>query len=236
MIVEIVGAGGCREKHHHEGLGRALPAVQGDFRLRTGRFVPAFVGRAILSLPRRLLRGGTKLPWEVLKMMVYLENLHRILSEHASRDGGVILLDQGPVYALTYLREFGFEGIQDPGLNLWWKWMLDCWSSTLDVIVWVDAQDRVLLQRILQRKKAHRVKGQSAPEVFAFLAHYRAAYEEVIHELAPQGAPGVWRFATDEQPVEQIVQEIMDVLGLGPGECRSAIPRNERSRLELGAR
>jgi thymidylate kinase len=147
--------------------------------------------------------------------MVYLEKLHRVLS---NSDGAtVLLLDQGPVFWLAYLHAFGFEGIRDQSLTLWWTRMIADWASVLDVILWVDAQDAVLLERIRNRSKWHRVQDMSEQEAYELLARYRKAYRQVISRLTSGGGPRVHSFFTDQEPLEQIVDKILNELRPGRG-------------------
>lgn len=145
MIAEIVGPAGAGKSTITQILSQRSPAIRGGFCLRRIQFMPTFLGRAILSLPRYLHRPGgeRQVSWEVLMVMVYLEKLHRVLSRYRSNDSTIFFLDQGPVYSLVYLREFGFEDVGDQKLELWWEHMLNIWASTLDIIFWLDAQDTV---------------------------------------------------------------------------------------------
>lgn len=224
MIAEIVGLAGAGKSTIAQNLSQRNPAIRCSFSLRPIQFIPAFLGRAILSLPGYLwrYRSGKQASWEALMVMVYLERLYRILSRYGSDDSTVFLLDQGPVFLLTYLHDFGFQGVRDQKLEAWWMRMLDSWAPILNVIFWIDAPDAVLLERIHHRGGTwHRVEDMSEQETHEFFARYRRTYRQVISRLTSDGSPKVLRFSTDEEPLDQVVNEIMDTLEPGWSECQT---------------
>ena len=70
------------------------------------------------------------------------------------------------------------------------------WAHTLDLVVWLDAPDAVLMGRIRGRGKAHRAKGADDVAAAEFLRRYRAAY---AGELTMLRAAGVRVLALDTQ-------------------------------------
>ena len=221
MITEIVGLAGAGKSTISQTLSQRDPAISCGFHLQPMQFMPAFLVRAVLSLPGYLHRhrNGNQISWEALRVMVYLEKLHRVLSRHKSNDPTIFFLDQGPVYCLAYLREFGFEGVRDQNLELWWMHMLSEWASTLDVIFWIDAQDTVLLERIHQRSGWHRVKDMSEQQACEFLARYRGAYWQVISRFISEGNPRVLSFSTDAESANRIACGIADILESERDKC-----------------
>lgn len=217
MIVEIAGMAGAGKSTVALALPQRDPAIRSDFRLRWRYVLPAFYARVVLTLPAYLSRYRSKgqVLWPALRQMVYLEKLHHVLSK--SDGATVLLLDQGPVFWLAYLYAFGFEGIRDQSLALWWTRMIADWASVLDVIFWVDAQDAVLLERIRNRSKWHRVQDMSEQEARELLARYREAYRQVISGLTSDGGPRVHCFFTDQEPLDQIVDKILNELKPGRG-------------------
>jgi shikimate kinase len=221
MIAEIVGLAGAGKSTISQTLSQRNPAVSCGFHLQPVQFIPAFLVRAILSFPSYLYRyrNGNQLSWTALRVMVYLEELHRVLSRFKWDDSKIFFLDQGPVYCLAYLRVFGFEGIRDQNLELWWEQMLRKWVSILDVIFWIDARDAVLLERIQRRSAWHRVKDMSEQKAREFLARYREVYWHIISRLTFEGGPKGIGFLTDMESVDQIVNKIVDVLESREGRC-----------------
>ena len=70
----------------------------------------------------------------------------------------VIILDQGPVYLLAEMREFGPDFIRAPKAEKFWQEVFTRWAQTLDMIVWLDAADAVLVLPFTVQKLVNRIK------------------------------------------------------------------------------
>jgi deoxyadenosine/deoxycytidine kinase len=121
----------------------------------------------------------------------------------------VIVLDQGPVYLLAEMREFGPEYLQREEARKLWQDIYCRWAATLDLIVWLDAADINLMERIRNRDQEHIVKNETAATVFEFLARYRNAYDYVLYMLKAI-TPGlrVLRFDTSVRNPREIVDSL----------------------------
>lgn len=150
--------------------------------------------------------------------MVYLEGWQRMLQSGARNDSRITVLDHGPIYRLCALREFGPELTQSEVYASWWNDMLVRWGVILDLVVWLDAPDPILLERINARAEAHSVKGKSEGEAFRFFARYRAGYQHVVDRMTAIGGPRLIRFDTQETSLEAAVNEVITALdGQGIG-------------------
>ena len=94
-----------------------------------------------------------------------------------------ILLDQGPVYLLTEVREFGSVFFREKKAEKLWQDLYSRWADSLNMVIWLDAADSELLKRIRSRGKEHVVKNESDETALAFLARYRNAYTRTICNL-----------------------------------------------------
>lgn len=151
-------------------------------------------------------------------MLARLKGWHHVLARQASRSEGIILLDQGPVFILSWLSEFGPEGLKCQSTGTWWDNMIKQWTAALAVVIHLDAPDAVLMERINARSKSHAVKGKPEQEMHRFLARGRISMEAVISRLAVDGGPRVLRFDTGQESPDQIAEEVLATLGLEPGE------------------
>jgi hypothetical protein len=81
----------------------------------------------------------------------------------------------------------------------------------LDAIIWLDAPDGVLAQRIRERNKEHRMKDKSDAEIKEHLSLYRSSFEDVVDDLRKRNGSSlqVFRFSTDRQPLEQIADSVL---------------------------
>lgn len=141
--------------------------------------------------------------------MIYLKVWHQVLDHRPSGDGIVIVLDHGPIFRLAQLREFGPEITQGRVYRRWWERVLNQWVGTLDAVIWLDAPDVVLLERIRGRSCQHKVKRQSKEKAYEFLARYRKCYEYVCNRISSSGGPTPQCFNTHEKSVEQMVDEVL---------------------------
>jgi len=184
--------------------------IAADLELRKMAHIPIFVGHAPSLLPA-LLRGcrSTRgFTWDELKAMVYLKGWPRVLRQQALHSGTAILLDHGPVFKLATLNAFGSERLKGQGFEQWWNSMFQQWACTLDMVVWLDAADTNLLERINTRSQRHAVKGKPEPEASQFLARYRMSYEQILAQLTAYGRPTLLQFDTSQASIEQIVNEV----------------------------
>lgn len=121
-----------------------------------------------------------------------------------------IMLDQGPVYLLTEIKELGPEYLRAPQAKKLWQTLYSRWAETLDMIIWLDAADIDLMKRIRSRDKEHIVKNESNETTFKFLARYREAYERTIYnlEINHMGLK-ILRFDTSQESPQEIADRLL---------------------------
>jgi deoxyadenosine/deoxycytidine kinase len=131
------------------------------------------------------------------------------------KNNRVIFLDQGPVYLLTEVREFGPEYLRRQKTESLWRALYSRWANTLDMIVWLDAADSELTKRIRSREKEHPVKDESIETALEFLVCYRKAYERTISRLSVTHPKlKILRFDTSQNSPESIACQIQFETGL----------------------
>lgn len=126
----------------------------------------------------------------------------------------LIVLDQGPVYLLTELSEFGPEFLRCDAADNFWRRLHSRWADTLDAIIWLEAADADLLNRIRTREKEHVVKHKSDQATLAFLNLYRRAYERVILKLTMTDSDlRIIRLETSQRSADEIAHQLSVELG-----------------------
>jgi thymidylate kinase len=90
--------------------------------------------------------------------------------------------------------------------------MLEQWRAQLDWIVWLDAPDGVLHERIQQRQQGHVLEGRGPAESSALLARYRTAFSEILDLLAGPAGPQVLRIDTGGVDPETVHQQVSEAL------------------------
>ena len=153
------------------------------------------------SVSRSSLRAGE------LAQMIRLGALLRVVEEESTRHR-VIILDEGPVFALSWLDMF-FARNGDRVPASWRRRVIADWANLLDVVVFIDASDITLAQRIRTREKPHVVKNLPDAEIFGFSAGFRRAFERAISELAEVGHIIVDTLRTDTGPLDDNTAQLL---------------------------
>jgi hypothetical protein len=146
--------------------------------------------------------------------MVRLQTLERAL-----RDGGrahsTMIFDEGPIFALAWLRGFGHPIMQSKVLDDWWRTTLHRWALLVEIIIVLDAPDEVLIRRIRTRPEDHEVKLLSAREIAAWMERFRQALDWVLTSLALENGVTVVRLDTSTSTPEQLADRAMATLSRG---------------------
>lgn len=207
------------------------PAGAGKSSIR-GELAARHAGRiasgGLWGLPRlRLLRHACALlpagtrgiashrPHAVADALLHLarvRTLHGLLRA-APSTGTLRLLDEGPVFGLAWLRMRRADLVHGGPLEAAWRDAATHWAYALDAILWVDAPDAVLAQRIRARRKPHMMKSADSGEVAAFAASFRAALDAVIEAMG-RDAPRLVRISTALGTPHEAATRIAAVLGL----------------------
>lgn len=212
LVVELVGPAGAGKST----LAKALNA-RGQTPRASIWGLPALhhLVNGLLLLPTclTLCRNSRSFLFEECKYIVRLKTLHQVLRGVTSANCRLVVLDEGPVFALAWLFGFGHEIVRCPSAGQWWRTALNEWAMTIDAVVFVDAPDPVLARRIRMRDEPHRMKDGTDQEICQFIARWRTALEHVIAELAPnQQGPIVFRVITESESADEIVAKLLGAL------------------------
>jgi shikimate kinase len=217
LIMELVGPAGAGKTTLSRVLSHKSAMIQigSEIELRKTKYLPVFLRTIISLLPvfLRQLWHGQWFTWDEIKYLVYLKGWSEVLKREAGRDA-TVLLDHGPLFKLATLREFGPEKLKTNGFEPWWNHIFKQWASTLDIVVWLDAPDVILENRINSRDQRHLVKGKTGSEVVHFLARYRVSYEEILEKLRNHGSPLLLQFDTSRISIEQVADEILSAINV----------------------
>jgi thymidylate kinase len=216
LIVEIAGLAGAGKTT----LARLMSQryenilIGPEIELRKINHIPAFVLQSPLLLPVLLQRlpASRWYTWDEIKYMTYLNGWTRMLSGLTENRNIVILLDHGPVFKLATLNAFGPERLKHQAAENWWNRMFDQWARTLDIVIWLDAPENVLNDRINNRDQKHAVKGKSEKEAIGFLDLYRESYEQILTSLKTHNqGPAFFQFDTSSNPIEKVLDEVLNI-------------------------
>lgn len=207
-LVELAGPAGAGKSSVCTALRRRYSAAP---RTIWGQPVLPLLGNGAQLVPT--LAGfwlhSRSLLWDESRHMVRLSTLHRGLEHARESAGDVIVFDEGPIFALAWLRGFGHVSLRSDIADSWWRATLRQWARTVDVVVVLDAPDPLLAQRIRNRPEWHEVKHASDSEISAWMARFRIALDWVLAGLAQEGGPAVIRVPTALDDPERLAGQVM---------------------------
>ena len=162
---------------------------------------------SLLRLYRSNSRQLTRREFAWMSILVGWSSLLR----KESRDGNkVIILDQGPVYLLAEMRLFGPEYLRQKAAEGFWQDLFDRWRTTLHMVIWLDAPNDILLDRIRSRQQEHILKTEPAMVVYEFLDRYRVEYEFILSVLTSKKANlQVLRIDTGQQRPQDVANQFL---------------------------
>jgi hypothetical protein len=207
LLVELAGPAGVGKST----LSRALIGRGGAAKGAIwGLPVLPLLGNGVRLLPSLLgfCRTSRSLLWDESRHMVRLTTLHRALTGTRAPAARAVVFDEGPIFALAWLRGFGHEMLRSKASEAWWRATLRDWAAVMDVVVVVEANDVLLASRIRTRPHAHEVKEFSDPEIVAWMARFRLALSWVLAGLAAEGGPSILRVTTDREPPEILAERV----------------------------
>jgi O-antigen/teichoic acid export membrane protein len=215
VLMELVGPAGA---------GKSLLAE----RLRAR---PDVIRASVWNLPRALILESVVRSLPVLLRMCYetrgvpraeLEQIVRLNALRLfvrRRVGGarLVVLDEGPVFALSWLRVFGHPRIQNGRLDPWWRRTLANWAGVLDRVVLLDAPEPVLVARIRGREKPHDIfERMTDAQILDLIARYRSAFDGVLGALTAGGRPQVLSLTAADGATDMQADAVLASLAVPP--------------------
>ncbi len=211
LVVELVGP---------PGAGKSAVA-----RLLAARDPGVRAGLGVDAVPRRLLAAGAvdvlgtlaglardrrgPPPWPESRQAIRLAALHRFVGNGGGAGARLLLLEDGPVLVLSWLAVFRPASASQPAFRAWRARAVRDWAATLGAVVYLDAADAVLAERIRGRAKPHPVKAADDRAIADFVGAFRAAFQRVIPEVTPGPAARRLTCRTDEGPLEAVAAAIL---------------------------
>lgn len=220
-IVELVGLAGAGKTTLSKTLGRCHDQIRLEEipYFRRIRYLTFFVRSTCLCLPiwlRLNLEGSSRrLTGEEYAVMAILAGWHRLLERPLSQSAQVVVIDQGPVFMLTVLWLYGPESLKRSCGKEWWNRICQQWAETLDAVIWLDAANATLLERIRVRAKWHMLKEESDGEALECLRRYRETYGHVLSLLRANNHDlKVLAFDTARESLDGVVDNCLLEFGL----------------------
>ena len=210
-LVELVGPAGAGKTTLAAALRVVEPALASgpglwglplrDLATGAGSLLPMFLSAA--------LRGR---PYDRAEMaqMIRLEALCSAVAR-AQAGGRPLVLDEGPVFALSWL-EVHYANGHDPARTAWRRRMLAEWAFRLDAVVRMDVDDAAIAYRIRTRTKPHQVKHAPDEEIRDFTARFRDAFDRVLAGMAACSAVAVHYVPSSDGAVSDDAVRVRDAI------------------------
>ena len=208
--VEILGVAGAGKSTLAARLAGGAGVEMADF-IHTRR--PSHLLQVVQGIPRLLpilAAGLTRRPrmsWPEWKLLVYVTRWRSFLGRRTP-PGTLLLFDQGPLYALVRLAAEGKPFTTRAAFERWRDEMVEEWASELSALIFLDAPDAVLWDRINERPQAHKAKGEESTAGLRFIARYRRSFEDLLRGVEELGGPEVFRFDTGSTTAAQIAEKV----------------------------
>jgi thymidylate kinase len=216
LLGEVVGPSGAGKTTLLRALVRRNPDVVPDLPLTKLEQLPHYARNAALLMPTflRRPRGAFAFTWTQARAMAYLRAWHEPARRLTVDDGRLVVMDQGPLYRLAFLQAFAPPTITgSSAFREWWESSCAQWTATLGILIYLDAPDAILIQRVRERDRFHAFKKRSEPDVRVFLARYRQAFEDLIRRFeAPAGGAVVLRLDSERGSLDGIVNQVLEAL------------------------
>ena len=207
-IIELIGPAGAGKSE----VARALCRRPDVRRTTVWRVpLPELAWATICTLPSaaRLIRSARAPIHRELRHIARLRGLLDFLDRDELSRYRYIVVDEGPIYTLAWLRVIGHPAFHDQRTDSWRHYIAGLWAATIDEVVNLDAPDAVLAQRLRSRAKAHVMSNSPDRAITAFSMRYRTAFNDSIALVQQHGRVPVRDFRTDRCTADQIADQIL---------------------------
>ncbi len=210
LLVEIVGAAGAGKTTLLSTLRASGQPIEAVFSFRQLVYAPYFTKAIIETLPflvRQWVNGQSH-SRKVMLWLIRLSATYQILQRQIQQPGQrIIVLDQGPIYMLMRLVEYGATQGSNEALDRWWHQSLVAWAKLLDLVILLDADENVLVQRVFERSKDHFAKDKPEAEAKEIILRHRRLYRQVVDQLTDSGKTRLLYFDTGSYSVDQLLEK-----------------------------
>ena len=159
-------------------------------------------------LPQVIYQAGKGVPLRYLAIMLNIEITLRLLERHREShvlDCNHVILDLGPLLQLATLRHAYLTEAPTLASSTWLSQLIVQTRRVIDRVFWLDADDRILMDRVSDREQEHGMKGQPREAFERFFAEYRNEFADLL-----DGYPAhrIERIDTSSASAEDVCQRV----------------------------
>lgn len=220
QVMEVIGPAGAGKSTVCQALAAANESIHlrnfPDVRnLTNAPFFLRYGLQTAMSFGRLPARESRRPNRQEIAWLSILHGWPKLLQSQDKSNCRVCVLDQGPIYLLSELRESGPTYLKRQSADKAWQRLYAGWASVLDTVIYLDAPDAVLAERIRARGKAHIMKEEADDMVFKFIHGFRSSYECVLSALRVYNtALRILTFDTSRATSDEIADTVVNVFGL----------------------
>lgn len=225
MVVELVGPAGVGKSTLFRALRqKELPWLLCQYvpPVWSISYAPFYIINILMLIPYlvRLIGNGDRLlNRRELAFMAILNGWHEILRKEVANSNKIIVLDQGPISIMAYLRVWGPQSLFYSNMQAWWEKVYGKWMEALSMVVMLDTSDEKVIWRINNRPQGHHLKGESNNIVLEWLYRYRVLYEQIVGRLSPNShGIRVVRIDSGNNSVDEIMEKVFHEFHFTGGE------------------
>lgn len=181
VIGELIGVAGSGKSTIASRLAAGALDVAG--RLSWRQNIPMCVRVLGYRLPQVAYQIGRGVPLRFLAIMVNIEVTLRLLTRHRESrmlGCGRVVLDLGPFLQLATLRHAYLAQAPTLASSTWLSELTAQARQVIDRVFWLDADDRVLMERVSERAQVHAMKGRPAGAFERFFSEYRREFADLL--------------------------------------------------------
>ena len=220
MVVELVGPAGVGKSTLYKALNsKGFPWLVCHWSPPVWEIsnTPFFVKNILKLIPtfiRMSGNGDRLLKRREIAFMAILNGWQKKLRKETANSNKIIVLDQGPISIMAYLKVWGPKGLFSSNMTEWWEKIYGKWMQGLDMVIMLDTTDENIMWRINNRPQDHHLKGESANVMLDWLNKYRILYDQIVSRLASNNHRiRVIRIDSGINSVDEIVNKVLYEFG-----------------------
>jgi deoxyadenosine/deoxycytidine kinase len=212
IIIEVIGLAGAGKSTLTRAMFETIPNNLGSYRLAKARSTIRILLSIFRALPLILIQGKTRIGIKQWYWLGHFEASIHDLNRRSQIEGcQVLILDQGPIFEFIAIKRYLLSGRYGDYLASVYFKLLQKFYASIDAVVYLQAPDSVLLERVMSRHSSHLLKNMNVDEQRNQMAFYRAEYNNIFSAATAAGV-SVVTLDTQLYSESQMLNETLKLL------------------------